>query len=159
MGKGILVVLVVLLFIAGMGAISYSLFSTVSILPRLSNSTANMGELHGSHLAELRDIYYHVPYEPNGTEPCESLEEKKIIIMEVSYNPNQITDFCEVWVDSHMEKRVRMYSEGCGVDCDDVVLAIDVPAQEFRKEHHIEFCCQGMCRKKIIEPLCEISAQ
>jgi len=155
MAKAILIILTVILFIGGFGMVGYSLFSTVSLLPKLSNSTDNMGELHGHHLVRIIDLYYHDPrIEPNATDICYTLDDKQFVILEIEYDPGKITDFCEVMIDNRVEKRIRMFDVDCLRNCTDVQLAIDISQQNFRNDHKIEICCQNMCRSQVLKKLC-----
>jgi len=151
MARSVLILLVLLLFVAGMGLVAYSLFSYVRVIPKLSNTTSIMDEYGTDRLATIQEVYWYQPF--NATDNCNKTDE--IIIMEISYDAGRIPDLCEILVDGRLKKRVRMHEHDCVVDCDLFDMAIDVPAHNQHIRHKIEICCQGMCSTEDLAARCQ----
>ncbi len=157
MGKGILVLLVVLLFIAGMGLIAYSLFSTVRVMPRLSNMTKDMGNpntfTHPSFY--IRDIHFYS--DPmNDTDICATLARKQIVIARAEFSTEKKVDTCDLLIDGTMQKEVMPYFPECREMCaQEVELVIDIEKKDIYSDHLAKLCCGGICAEKALSALCE----
>jgi len=155
MAKVFLVAVVILLFLAGFLLIMYSLFSSVSILPRLSNTTQNMDSDHYiPKNFRIGKVYFHEPLIlGNKThDPCN--ESKQIVILDILYNTGRLPDSCDVMVDDRFIKRFEPYDIPCNDCSEEVKLSIDIKAQTTNSDHDIELCCRQLCTKKQLKKIC-----
>ncbi len=156
MGKGMLVVLVVLLFIAGMGLIAYSLFSTVRVMPRLTNMTMRMAnpDTGKDSLFYIRDVYfYNDPM--NDTDICTTLVTKQIVIARAEFGTDKKVDSCDLFIDGALDKVVTPYYPDCRGSCpQEVEMVIDVDKKDIYSSHTARLCCAGYCAEKTLPALC-----
>jgi hypothetical protein len=162
MSKDLIIVVVVLMFVAGMGALGYGLFGTVSVLPRLANTTMAMNDLPGSSqtLFSIGSVRYHsttVTDESNRTQDiCDSMVERQIVIMDLLYKVSDPPEACEIYVDDVYEKKLKVMDVPCKGNCsiDDIKLSVDIAAQDIYRSHAVQICCDQLCAKKDLPKLC-----
>jgi len=156
MEKGLLIVIVVLLILIGLGLVSISMLSTVKILPRISNTTSHMDNMntiqHNSHY--IRDVYFYE--DPiNKTDICGSITTKQIIILKAILNTEKEKEYCILEVDDRFEKQIVPYYPPCTSNCNqELELIIDIEKKDIYSSHTFELCCNEMCVKKTLSPLC-----
>jgi len=159
MAKGILIILVVLLFLAGMGLLGYSIFSTTSILPRLSDATENIEDYkspsQGYHNIRSVEYYREFTNSTNQTDICNGLDLKKVLILKAVFKRERMPDSCDLTVDGKFEERVVPYKPSCSSNCaEEIELMVDIDRKDIFKEHEFKLCCNGICKKFNLPSLC-----
>jgi len=147
MGKEVLVGLVVILMIAGIGLVSYGLFSSVRVTQRLANATKDMDQF-GQGLIEIHKAYFHV-----GINDTECSKPDRIVILDIAYTPNRMPRDCDILVDGRTLKHLRLFEYECR-NCSIVESMIDIEALPVDIGHKIEICCQGICSHRQLKALC-----
>jgi hypothetical protein len=163
MAHEIMVVVVILLFVAGMGALAYTLFSSVKILPKLDETTKTMGELPGDSqtMFRLGRTYYHsttvLDNETNMTRSiCDTSKTGQIVIIQLIYNTLKVPTLCEVFVDNLFQKKIMPGDVPCTANCSEqeTTLLIDIKEQDVYRVHEVQLCCDELCAKRSLAVLC-----
>jgi hypothetical protein len=163
MSNTMLVVVVILLFVAGMGALAYAVFSSAKILPKLDEATKNMGEMPGAAqtMFRLGRVYYHsttvTDNQTNATRDiCDTTLTGQIVIIQLIYNSSDPPELCEVYADNLIQRKVLPESVPCRGQCpqEEVTLAVDVKSQDIYRQHEIKMCCDELCAQKALPILC-----
>ncbi len=161
MSKDVLVVIVVLLLVVGMGMIAYILFSSVIIVPRVSNTTKSMNEYPGyASNIRIARAYYHEPYTNDtnaSTDICSSGKDKAIVIMDAIFDTKKMPDSCDVLIDNKIGKHFRLYEIPCTDNCsgEELKIAIDLEKQSIYSEHVLKLCCESVCLSYILPVKCK----
>ena len=150
--------MVVLLFFAGMAIIMYALFSSVSILPKLSNAAKEMNniETYSSASFYFNKVYFHDTIEIlNETDICTSLITKQIIIADVIFKITNPPDQCDIFINNKFIKNIVPYVPLCKDNCsNEIKLSIDINKQNIFKNHEVRLCCDNICLKKEVIAKC-----
>jgi len=157
MAKGVLVAVVILLFLAGFLLIMYSLFSPISMLPRLSNTTANMDAFHVTpQNFNIGRVRFYEPVMLNQSyDMCNSTSGKQVVILNIVYNTARAPDICQISVDDKLQKSIRLYDIPCTENCSrEMNLAVDLKPASLYEEHVIELCCSSVCTKRNLDAYC-----
>ena len=151
--------MVILLFFAGMAMIMYALFSSVSILPKLSNATKNMNNMgtYSSSTFYFDKIYFHESIETiNKTDTCTSLITKQIVIADVIFKTINTPESCDIFINNKFVKHVVPYVPLCSYNCSkEIKLSIDINKQNLFKNHEIKLCCDSVCLKQELNAKCK----
>jgi hypothetical protein len=146
--KGFLIAIIVLMFLAGMMVLAYSLFGSIAVTYRLTNTTELMAEENPLPNIGISKVRYY-----NATEElCGSENSTDIVIADLIYDVEDIPGACEILVDSRFEKRVSIPKEHC--DNCSYKLSVDLKRQDIAEHHTIELCCDGACTRKRLKSLC-----
>lgn len=147
MNKGILILLVVLLFIGGLGMIMYAMFSSVSILPKLSNTTRNIDDYRS--VAEINRAYFHTGI--NDTIDCADAYNDAIVQLRFS---NELpSGLCQLRVDTHLVEIIEL-SDICTASCMGIEHSMSIGRLLLNDSHRIQLCCSSVCNEKELEAYC-----
>ncbi len=143
---------VIVLMIAGLLAMLFSLLGSVAILPRLSNATAPANTMDNPHsLVRIEKVYYHTS---PGEHPCNGTPERFVILKAV-YRSSTASQTCIVSVDGRVQKTINLLDYDCGLDCSkETALLIDVRPQDTSEAHDINLCCSQFCAQSRLAALC-----
>ena len=146
---------VILLFFIGLGALLYSSYASVSILPKLSDATENMENFHYDSIFRINEIYYHSGITENNTiENICDTKASHIIIVEGLFNTMKLPDQCELLCDNRFQKQFTPEEPHC-TDCgNQMTLLIDISSQDTRIDHAITLCCDDICHEKKLLAKC-----
>jgi len=164
MNKNILIAMVIFSFLLGFALMGYSLFSSISILPKLSNSTSHINEYKNVDSGvSFGRIFFYEPYIENGTINqsknstgiCDTLKRKKIVIVNLLYDSEDAPDKCEITADGIFQKSFELQEFLCVDNCTKKIkLSVDLKPQTLYDSHEIELCCDGLCNSKKLDALC-----
>lgn len=158
MNKNFLIAMVILLFFTGMGMVLLTLFSSVSILPKISNATKKMSDFDSmsNHSFYFDKIYFHESLETlNITDICTSLISKQIVIVDVIFKTTDTPDKCDIFIDNKFSKEISPYVPICKNKCpEEIELSVDINKQNIFRNHEIKLCCGGICIKKELVAKC-----
>jgi len=156
MGKSILIILVILLLATGLGSVTYMLFSSTVIIPRIDNTTKNMNDFPGTSQLRIGRVYYHSSGLATNSSPCNTTDRKQIMIIEAIFSTFRMPDSCEVLVDNRYEKTVPLHDIPCDEECksQEMKLAIDISEKNIYEQHKIKLCCEGICMTKTMPAIC-----
>jgi hypothetical protein len=154
-----LVVIIILFFIAAIVMIVFSLGITArdNVAKAAESMQLGENELFAGQF-DIADVHFFNRSLAEGNydsaNPC--AVDKEIIIAKVVFKNERLPDFCDMLLDGRIVKRLDIRKLACKPDCTgkEIYLAIDLPKADVTKEHQVELCCDQLCLKQSLSPLC-----